>query len=165
MRRGRAAESRWKPPRPSFTYRRSWSAACAYDYGWLAAQDAYTRARSVAGDGAALSPWWLDVEAANSWSNEITTNSADLQGAIDYLRSVNVGSIGIYALAADWENIVGAASPGAPQNAPYSPLPNWRPGATNGADALNWCTRTVTGGRVVFVQYPANGFDANLACP
>ncbi len=107
----------------------------------------------------------VDVEAANSWSIEITTNAADLQGSVDYLRSVNVGSIGIYALAVDWENIVGAPSPNTPQNAPFSPLPNWRPGARNGADAFNWCTRTVTGGRVAYVQYPANGFDANLACP
>ncbi|MDQ6669306.1 MAG: hypothetical protein M3069_00815 [Chloroflexota bacterium] len=143
----------------------SWSAACAYDYGWLAAQDAYARARSVAGDGAALSPWWLDVEAANSWSDDITTNAADLQGAIEYLQSVNVGTVGIYALAADWQNIVGAPSPTAPQNAPFSPLPNWRPGPRSSTDALSWCTRTVTGGRVVFVQYPSNGFDANLACP
>jgi hypothetical protein len=143
----------------------SWSAACAYDYGWLAAQDAYARARSVAGEGAALSPWWLDVEQANSWANDTTANAADLQGAIDYLRSVNVGVIGIYVLAADWENIVGAASAAAPQNAPFSGLPNWRPGPRTSADAVNWCTRTVTGGRVVFVQYPANGFDANVVCP
>jgi hypothetical protein len=143
----------------------TWGAPCAYDYGWLAAQDAYARVRSVAGDGAALSSWWLDVEAANSWSNDITTNVADLEGAIEYLRSVNVGIVGIYALAADWEAIVGAPSPTAQQNAPFSPLPSWRPGARSAADALSWCKRSVTGGRVVFVQYPANGFDANLACP
>ena len=119
----------------------------------------------MAGEGAALSPWWLDVEQANSWANDTTANAADLQGAIDYLRSVNVGVIGIYVLAADWENIVGAASAAAPQNALFSRLPNWRPGPRTSADAVNWCTRTVTGGRVVFVQYPANGFDANVACP
>lgn len=143
----------------------SWSAACAYDYGWLAAQDAYARARSVAGDGAALSPWWLDVESANSWSQDVTTNSADLQGAIDYLHSANVGSVGIYALAADWEQIVGAVAAGAPQNAPFALLPNWRPGPSVSAEAASWCSRSVTGGRVVFVQYPFNGFDANLVCP
>jgi hypothetical protein len=143
----------------------SWSAACAFDYGWLAAEDAYARARSVAGDGAALAPWWLDVEAANSWSDDTALNAADLQGAIAYLRSVNVGTIGIYALAADWETIVGGASANAPQNAPFTPLPNWRPGARSGADAPNWCTRSVTGGRVQFVQYPSNGFDGNIPCP
>jgi len=64
-------------------------------------------------------------------------NAADLQGAIDYLRSVNVGTVGIYALAADWEAIVGAPSQTMPQSAPFSPLPNWRPGARSAADALD----------------------------
>jgi hypothetical protein len=164
---GPAASGRWPPagtrtPQPCDG---SWSAACAYDYGWSAAQDAYGRARSVAGDGAALSPWWLDVEVANSWSDDTSSNAGDLQGAIAYLRSVNVGTVGIYALAADWETIVGAPSPTAPNNAPSSPLPNWRPGAQSGTDALTWCTRSVTGGHVMFVQYAANGFDANLPCP
>lgn len=143
----------------------SWSASCAYDYGWSAAHDAYARARTVAGDAAALPPWWLDVEVANSWSDDTTTNSADLQGSIEYLRSVNVGTIGIYALAADWETIVGAASANAPQNAPFTPLPNWRPGPRSSSEALSWCTRTVTGGRVLFVQFPAAGFDADFSCP
>jgi len=57
---GPEASRRWPPagtstPQPCDG---SWTGACAYDYGWLAAQDAYTRARSVAGDGAAVSPWW-----------------------------------------------------------------------------------------------------------
>jgi hypothetical protein len=142
----------------------TWSTACAFDYGWLAAQDAYARAHSVAGDGARLAPWWLDVEVANSWSTDVSTNSAALQGNIAYLRSVKVGVIGIYALAADWEEIVGAASAGAPQNAPFAALPNWRPGPQSAADALSWCSRSVTGGRIVFVQYPSGGFDGNLPC-
>ena len=100
---------------------------CAFDYGWLAAQDAFARAHSVAGDGAALAPWWLDVETANSWSSDHATNSAALQGAIAYLRDVNVGVIGIYALAGDWEEIIGANSANAQQNAPFAALPNWRP--------------------------------------
>jgi hypothetical protein len=142
----------------------SWNVACAFDYGWLVGQDAYTRAHSVAGDGAALAPWWLDVEVANSWSSDITTNAASLQGAIAYLRSVKVAVVGIYTLAADWEEIVGATSASAPQNAPFAPLPNWRPGPRSGDEALSWCARSVTGGRVVFVQYPSGGFDANVPC-
>jgi hypothetical protein len=140
------------------------SASCAYDYGWLAAQDAYARARSVAGDGANLSPWWLDVETANSWSDDHVSNAADLEGAVDYLRSMNVSTIGIYALAADWEDIVGATSASAPENAPFAGLPSWRPGARSSQDAPSWCSRSVTGGRVLFVQYPSGGFDANLSC-
>jgi hypothetical protein len=141
------------------------SASCAYDYGWLAAADAYARARSVAGDGAAISPWWLDVEIANSWSDDHISNAADLEGAVDYLRSVNVSTVGICALAADWEDIVGAASVTAPENGPFAGLPNWRPGARSKDDAPSWCSRTVTGGRVLFVQYPSNGFDGNVSCP
>ena len=91
----------------------SWSTACAYDYGWLAAQDAYARARSVAGDGAALGTWWLDVEAANSWSNDTSTNAADLQGAITALHAAGVGTVGIYALAPI----------GRPSSVPRAPAP------------------------------------------
>ena len=142
----------------------SWSTACAFDYGWLAAQDAYARARSVAGDGAALSPWWLDVEVANSWSTDVATNSAALQGGIAYLRSAGVDVIGIYALAADWEEIVGATDASSPRNGPFAGLSNWRPGPQTRDDALSWCSRSVTGGRVVFVQFPSGGFDGNLPC-
>jgi hypothetical protein len=162
---GPEASARWPVgatlPRPCDG---SWSTACAYDYGWLAAQDAWARARSVAGDGAALSPWWLDVEVANSWSPDATTNAASIEGSIAYLRSVNVGVVGIYALAADWEEIVGATSAASPLNAPFSPLPNWRPGPRSSAEALSWCSRSVTGGRVEFVQYPSRGFDGNVPC-
>jgi hypothetical protein len=164
---GPEASTRWPAPgtlRPQ-PCDGSASAPCAYDYGWSAAVDAYVRARSVAGDAAALSPWWLDVEAANSWSTDTAANAADLQGAIDYLRSVRVGVVGIYALAADWEDIVGASAASDPRNAPFAGLPNWRPGPRSDTEALSWCTRTVTGGRVLFVQYPAGGFDGNLACP
>jgi hypothetical protein len=142
----------------------SWSTACAFDYGWLTAQDAYARARSVAGDGATLAPWWLDVEVANSWSTDVSTNSAALQGGIAYLRSAGVDVIGIYALAADWEEIVGATDASSPLNGPFAGLSNWRPGPQSRDAALSWCSRSVTGGRVVFVQFPSGGFDGNLPC-
>jgi hypothetical protein len=107
----------------------------------------------------------LTSKPRNSWSDDHMSNAADLEGAVDYLRSVNVATIGIYALAADWEDIVGATSASAPENGPFAGLPNWRPGARSNQDALSWCSRTVTGGRVLFVQYPNSGFDANLSCP
>ena len=77
---------------------------------------------------------------------------------------MNVGVVGIYALAGDWEEIVGATSANAQQNAPFAALPNWRPGPSSRAEALSWCARSVTGGRVVFVQYPSGGFDGNMPC-
>ncbi len=163
---GPEASTNW--PRAGTTTPRacdgSWSRDCAFDYGWLAARDAYARAHAVAGDTAALAPWWLDVEEANSWSMDTATNAASLEGAIEYLRSANVAVVGIYALAADWEEIIGAPSATDPRNGPFASLPNWRPGPRSLDDALNWCSRTVTGGRVVFVQFPASGFDGNLPC-
>jgi hypothetical protein len=163
---GPEASLRW--PRPGTATPRpcdgSWSPACAFDYGWLAAEDAYARARSVAGGAAAVGTWWLDVESANSWSENTGSNSAALQGALAYLRSVGVGTLGIYALAADWETVIGASSAAASENAPFGGLPNWRPGARADVDAQSWCTRSVTGGRVMFVQYPSGGFDGNSPC-
>jgi hypothetical protein len=139
----------------------SWSADCAYDYGWLAAQDAFGRAVGVTGrPAAAQSPWWLDVESANSWSTQQDTNAADVQGALDSLRSVNVASVGIYSTLTDWEALIGPASPGGP----FGGLLNWRPGATNLRDAPGWCSRTVSGGRVKYVQFPSGGFDTDFAC-
>jgi hypothetical protein len=140
----------------------SWSADCAYDYGWLTAHDAYNRALGVAGSPmAAQVPWWLDVEAANSWSSDSAVNAADLQGAIAFLRSQNVSAIGIYSTSTDWEALIG---PPAATGALFGELLNWRPGAANPQDAAAWCSRTVTGGRVKFVQFPSGGFDTDLAC-
>jgi hypothetical protein len=139
----------------------SWSADCAYDYGWLAAQDSFNRAMGVAGRSLAIqSSWWLDVETANSWSEDRATNAAAVDGAIAFLRSVSVASVGVYSTLTDWEIIVGPPTTAGP----FGDLPNWRPGASNAQEAPSWCQRTVTGGRVKYVQFPSNGFDTNLAC-
>jgi hypothetical protein len=139
----------------------SWSADCAYDYGWLTAQDAFNRAVGVAGNSAAAQmPWWLDVETANSWSDEMPLNAADLEGAIAFLRSQNIGAIGIYSTSTAWEALIGPPSTATP----FGALLNWRPGAMSSREAMAWCSRTVTGGRVKFVQFPNAGFDTNLAC-
>ena len=106
--------------------------------------------------------WWLDVEAANSWSSDMPANAAALQGSLDYLRSVNVASIGIYSTSTDWEALIGPPASGA--STPFSGLLNWRPGPGNPQDAPAWCNRTVTGGRVKFVQFPSGGFDTDFAC-
>lgn len=136
------------------------SADCAYDYGWLAAHDAVDRARRVAGGLAVQVPWWLDVEVDNSWSEDVHTNSADLQGVIAGLQDQEIGWIGIYALRSGWEQIVGYG----PAGAPFVDLPNWRPGAHSAAEAPAWCQRTVTGGAVKFAQYPHGSTDANYPC-
>lgn len=145
----------------------SWSAACAYDYGWLAARDSFSRAAApqVAGQAAAVAaPWWLDVETANSWSTDRTTNLADLRGAVAYLKSVGVSRIGIYASTGDWAQITGATSPDSAINDPFRTLLNWVPGASSAKAAPGFCSRTFTGGKVELVQYPTGGFDGDYDC-
>jgi hypothetical protein len=144
----------------------SWNAACAYDYGWDAASDSFARAAApgVAGPNAAKAPWWLDVEVANSWAADTTLNTADLRGAVAFLQSAGVSTIGIYASTSSWAQITGATSAKSTINAPFSGLLNWVPGARSAKDAQNRCTQTFTGGRVKLVQYPNAGFDGDLAC-
>jgi hypothetical protein len=136
------------------------SADCAFDYGWLAAKDVVARARTVAGGLVTQVPWWLDVEAENSWSDDQAANSADLQGVLAGLQDEQIGWTGIYALSSGWEQIIGAGAP----NAPFVSIPNWRPGARSAAETAMWCTRTVTGGPVKFAQYPQSGMDTNVPC-
>jgi hypothetical protein len=139
----------------------SWSNDCAYDYGWMSAHDAFGRAVGVTGVAAAAQyPWWLDIETANSWSMQLETNAAAVQGAIDFLHSVNAASVGIYSTSADWEAIIGQPSAAGQ----FAGLPNWRPGATGLQDAQGWCSRTVSGGRVKYVQFQAGAFDTDFAC-
>jgi hypothetical protein len=142
----------------------SWSAACAYDYGWYAAQDSFNRATSAAGSAAAAAPWWLDVELANSWSTDTSTNSADLQGAVAFLKSVGVSRVGIYAASSHWANIVGASTPSSPKNDPFRALLNWLPGARTAKEAAQRCATTLTGGPTRLTQYVSGGFDVDYAC-
>jgi hypothetical protein len=145
----------------------TWSANCSYDYGWNAAQDSFGDAIAAVGQtAAASSPWWLDVETANSWnSSDLATNRADIQGARDYLQTVRgVASVGIYSTAAQWNQITGATSPSSSVNAPFAATPNWVAGASSATSAPTYCTNTFTGGRVTYVQYLAGGFDADYAC-
>jgi hypothetical protein len=136
------------------------SDSCAFDYGWLAARDAVARARTVAGGLATQVPWWLDVEIENSWSDDTSSNSSDLQGVVAGLHAEEIGWIGIYALSSGWDQIIGTGA----ANAPFVDIPNWRPGAQSAAEAAMWCTRTVTGGPVKFAQYPQAGMDTNQPC-
>jgi len=69
---GPVASTHWPPPGTTTPQAcdGSWSQACAYDYGWSAAQDSFSKAAAASGSSAArTAPWWLDVETANSWSN------------------------------------------------------------------------------------------------
>ena len=140
------------------------SAACAYDYGYNAAADSYTRAQAAFTTlGLAQSPagsaWWLDVETSNSWQDDVSLNVANLQGAVDYLESVaNVASVGFYSTQYQWDVITGGTST-------FAAHPSWVAGASNALDASVACGGPgFTGGGVVLAQYPSAGFDADVRC-
>ncbi len=84
----------------------------ACNYGYLAAQNAFTNAQS-AGVNTSVA-WWLDVESDPSWSSNLPSNAALVQGAIDGLHSEGLNSVGIYASPGSWSGIVGNYTPAVP---------------------------------------------------
>ena len=144
------------------------TADCAYDYGWNAAADSYATAVGAyvslgwAQPGATRTPvrnaWWLDVETANSWRDDAALNVAALQGAVDYLRSVDAASIGFYSAPTMWTTITG-------NSFTFSTLHSWVAGASTLQGAKTRCAGNgFTGGGVELSQYLAKGFDADYPC-
>jgi hypothetical protein len=84
----------------------------SYDYGYLAAQYAYTQANYRTG-GASLraATWWLDVETANDWNDDQGLNAQVVRGALAYLKTTN-HRIGVYSTPRQWSEIVGGYNPG-----------------------------------------------------
>jgi hypothetical protein len=142
--------------------------ACAYDYGWNAGQDSYHDAVNAyvalgwTPSGSTRTPvansWWLDVETANSWEGNSANNIAELQGEVDYLKSVGVASVGFYAPAASWQAITGGTTQ-------FSAYLSWVPGAASLADAQARCSSSsFTGGPVALVQFTQGGMNADTSC-
>lgn len=127
--------------------------ACAYDYGYNAAQRAFDYAQAQTGVAGA-GTWWLDVETSNSWSGDVGLNLTDLQGSIDALAAQGV-TVGLYSTAYQWNQITGGAA---------LAVPNWVAGAANAHQASGLCGASFSGGKVTIVQYPSGGLDADLAC-
>jgi hypothetical protein len=135
---------------------RSNEAACAYNYGYNAAAQAFgyaQRQTSAAGSHS----WWLDVEIDNSWSPDASLNVADILGSVAYLRNQGV-PVGVYSTGYQWGRITGGAH--------VPDLYNWLAGARDGAQAAAWCApdSTFTGGAVVLVQWVEGGIDHDHAC-
>jgi hypothetical protein len=132
------------------------AAGGGYAYGFNAARDAYTtaNARVSAGPGHL---WWLDVETANSWSDDQGANTAVIGGAIAFLRSQAV-TVGVYSTVYQWGVITGGAR--------IPSVPNWVPGAQSAAAAPTFCAarRSFSGGPVVMTQYTTH-FDYDVLCP
>ncbi len=144
------------------------STACSYDYGWNAAADSYADAVNAyvslgqlpAGSAQTPQPneWWLDVETANSWEANTANNVADLEGAVAYLQSEGVTTVGFYSSASDWQTITADTTV-------FSADPSWRPGGGSEHLASSYCGTTgVTGGPVRYSQYASGGFDADVRC-
>jgi hypothetical protein len=129
---------------------------CAYDYGWHAAGNALDAAIKAIGFAAGQIPWWLDVETANSWNGNGASNAADIQGAIDLLRSRGVPVVGVYSTGYQWSIITGGYT--------VSDVPGWVAGATTARGAAANCKTSFTGGTTRLAQYKSNKLDADLAC-
>lgn len=150
---------------------------CAYDYGWHAAASALATTQLTVA-GAATLPWWLDVESANSWNGNGTSNAADLQGAVDYLRGAGVPAVGLYSSSGDWSTITGGYSvtTAASYQAawageftaayPMSLSPTWVAGAGSATTAASTCSAAAfTGTTPALAQYSdSTGYDADLVC-
>ncbi len=150
---------------------------CAYDYGWHAAANALSTAAAAISSAAALAaPWWLDVETGNTYNGNGTSNAADLQGMVDYLRGAGVPSVGFYSTAYQWGVITGGwtTSNDASYRAawaneftpayPLSASPVWVAGGSSLSSAQSNCGTSFTGGATTLAQYPDGSFDGNLAC-
>jgi hypothetical protein len=144
------------------------SNGCAFDYGWNAAKDSYltaVRAYISLGwslPGATRTPvhnrWWLDVETSNTWRRNKRLNVATLEGAVAFLKSRDVASVGFYSAPLMWASITGGTLV-------FANYPSWVAGASTLHGALHRCAEAgFTGGHVKLSQFPRNGFDADVAC-
>jgi hypothetical protein len=126
----------------------------AYNYGYQMATAAHASAASQA---ATSSTWWLDVETANSWTRDLSENTATLQGAIDALTALGIANVGVYSTPSEWTTITGNAQLG---------VPVWVAGALSLDTANQFCTASFTGGAVWLVQSfnASRGYDEDYAC-
>jgi hypothetical protein len=98
------------------------------------------------------------VETSNSWRSDPALNVAALEGARDYLESVEVASVGFYSTPQQWFQITGGT-----RN--FDDHPAWHAGASRLNEARDNCDdEALTGGELVMTQYFHRGFDANHLC-
>ena len=136
-------------------------ACVAYNYGYNAAQRDFAYATS---EKVKSSSWWLDIETANSWSDDTSLNDQVIQGAIDYLSKQYYSptqkiAVGIYSNPSMWKEIAGDFAPG---------LPVWFTAADSQQSMASYCSadHSFAGGTVTAVQYWSDGaFDLEYSCP
>jgi hypothetical protein len=161
---GKASAGHWNDGGPKACHvTHNYDAGCAYDYGYLAAQQAVGFARS---EGAtAGSRWWIDVETDNTWGSASSVpghkaaNVADIQGALTYLGSHGYPA-GIYTETDWWAQITGASKA-------FSHTPVWGGGADSPKNARANCKAvSITGGPALLAQWfkTQGGIDHDVAC-
>lgn len=130
--------------------------ACAYNFGFNAAAQAFAHTQAITGRAGGR-VWWLDVEPDNSWSDtDIGANRASVQGSLDFLQRQPGVIVGVYSTPRMWTRIMGDH---------VLLLPNWTAGASSLAEAVTHCSPafSATGGPVVLSQW-VEGFDNNYVC-
>ena len=155
------------PPRDTAATSTEPTTCEGYNYGYSAANDAYTYAKSA---GVESRLWWLDIEEANSWSDTLAVNGATIQGAIDSLNTQGI-RVGIYSMPYMWNNIAGKGFiPTQTLEGTPVPIPLWLPvGIKTLVGAINTCVTAksfIAGNPIWLIQYVANStaIDQNLAC-
>jgi len=145
--------------------------ACAYDYGWNAAKDAYGRVGAALRALAAGNPapgtvpvtplrWWLDVESANVWVRGTALNTAAIDGFLGYLQSVHAASVGIYSNRSDAHTIFTPAS-----RFPAGTERWLATGSGTLAGGLSYCGYPgFVGDTLSMVQYWPSSLDADAPC-
>jgi len=126
----------------------------AYNYGYnagLAAHDAATAA------GVVSDVWWLDVEVANTWNDDVNQNRNSLQGEYDALTSRGVLTVGVYSTNPYGQTITGSWHNG---------WPNWLATAdAASSQGRQACTAyEFTGGPTLIVQFDPHRIDRDVAC-
>jgi hypothetical protein len=129
--------------------------ACkAYNYGFNNAEYALHYAQT---QHAVASTWWLDVETANSWSDQTAWNDQVIQGAADSLRAHQL-QVGIYSIPPMWKEIAGNY---------VVNLPKWVVQLRDSVPATAYCApdQGFGGGAVALVQVEGAQLDQDYACP
>lgn len=131
--------------------------ACAYNFGYNAAADAFAYARDATGHAGGR-VWWLDVETDNSWSDtDVVANRASIQGSLDFLQRQPDVVVGIYSSPRMWRWIMA--------DHVLPAVPSWMAGATTQAGAVAHCdpSFSFTGGPVALSQW-VEDFDHDYVC-
>ncbi|MFZ0668547.1 MAG: hypothetical protein WAM97_22550 [Acidimicrobiales bacterium] len=136
----------------------------ACNYGFAAAQDAFSEAQNAGVDTDVT--WWLDIEESdNNWSSNAADNAQVIQGAILGLQAEAIVNVGIYSNISEWSEVTGGSG--------YSPyVPEWVAEWGSNDPPFNpeqYCSGwTFASGPTWIVQYTngatTDNFDSDYAC-